>query len=180
MNNAQGECSKEKKKKQQPHEELLFNYYEGNCQMRKPKIKRKMRIHQSICYCKLVHATLSLKFGDSLKLSFFFEAFPSVFARTLACSFIHSLQLGFRLACSCGGCGCVCVYMVNVENGNIFSLCRFFYHFSFNFDLTTKRPSYRNCIYMYLKVADADRHHVMYAFIVQQHQSYNFQNSNEC
>lgn len=55
-----------------------------------------MRIHQSICYCKLVHATLSLKFGDSLKLSFFFEAFPSVFARTLACSFIHSLQLGFR------------------------------------------------------------------------------------
>lgn len=96
--------------------------------MRKPKIKRKMRIHQSICYCKLVHATLSLKFGDSLKLSFFFEAFPSVFARTLACSFIHSLQLGFRLACICGGCacGCVCVHMVNVENGNIFSLCRFF------------------------------------------------------
>lgn len=93
----------------------------------KPKTKRKMRIHQSICYCKLVHETSSLKFGDSLKLSFFFEAFPSVFARRLACSFNHSLQLGFRLACSCGGCGCVCVcfYMVNVENGNFF-LCAVF------------------------------------------------------
>lgn len=44
MNNAQGECSnvaKRWRKKEQPHEELLFNYYDGNCQMQSQKLSEK-------------------------------------------------------------------------------------------------------------------------------------------
>lgn len=69
-----------------PKKKLLFNYYDEICQMQSQKLRAKMRIHQSM----VVHATLSLKFGDSLKLSVHFEPFPSVFACLLACLLVRS------------------------------------------------------------------------------------------
>lgn len=48
--------------------------------------------------------------------------------------------------------------MSKIEN-----LLAFLWHFYFSVDLTTNHPNYRNCICMYLKVADVDRRHVVYA-----------------
>lgn len=137
-----------------------------------------MCIHQSIGNCTFYSCNFIIK-NVRLKLPFFFELMPRQFftRRFIPRNYV------FRFTCwhSCiWNCLCVECRKLKILSWVLFSHARLLSSVIIVavVDLTVKRRNYRNCICMYLKVADVDRRHVVYVHCTAS-VIHTFQNANE-